>query len=148
MPIEVVSEYTIQMEQQSDYEFRVRFDKEQYAELMMDEPEPLGRDSAPSAGRVLAAAVGNCLSASLLFCARKAKVELGPIHTNVRVKVGRNERKRLRIVGIDVEIDPHIQDVERAKALRCIDLFEDYCTVTASIREGVPVEVTVKGFDE
>lgn len=148
MSSEPVSEFRIEIEQESGYQFRVRFDKEQYADLTMDEPEPLGRDSAPSASRILAAAVGNCLSASLLFCAQKARAQIGPIRTSVHVKVGRNERGRLRIAGIEVEIDPQLRDDERARALRCMDLFEDYCTVTASIREGVPVEVTVKGFDK
>ena len=38
----------------------------------MDEPEPMGENSGPNAGKVLAAAIGNCLTASLLFCLQKA----------------------------------------------------------------------------
>jgi hypothetical protein len=34
---------------------------------------------------VLSAAIGNCLSTSLLFCALKAKVQLGPIRAVVLV---------------------------------------------------------------
>ncbi|MGC8761143.1 MAG: OsmC family protein [Bryobacteraceae bacterium] len=142
--MEIVHEFTIAVKQKENYEFEVRFDKEHYEPLRMDEPEPLGRDAAPNAARVLAAAVGNCLSASLLFCTRKARVELGPMETKVHVRLGRNERGRLRIAGIEVEIDPHFPPGEREKAARCLELFEDFCLVTASVRDGIPVDVRVK----
>jgi uncharacterized OsmC-like protein len=141
-------EFTIEMEQMEDYAFRVRFDNEQFPPLLMDEPAPLGKDSGPNASRVLAAAIGNCLSASLLFCARKGRVEIGPIRTKITVRTARNERKRLRIAGVRVEIDPHVAEPDRQQALRCLDLFEDYCVVTQSIRQGIPVEVKVKGLED
>lgn len=143
--MEIVHEFAISMRQLDNFEFEVRFDKDRYAPLRMDEPEPLGRDSAPNASRILAAAIGNCLTASLLFCTRKARVELGPMETLVRVKLGRNERGRLRIAGVEVEIDPHFPPGGREKAARCLELFEDFCVVTQSVREGIPVEVRVKG---
>lgn len=143
---EVVSEFSITVEQVEDFEFRVRFDKPQYAELAMDEPEPLGKDAAPNAARILAAAIGNCLSASLLFCARKSKVTLGPVQTRVQARIARTEKGRLRIAGVEVEIDPQIADAEKEKAMRCLGLFEDYCVVTQSVRQGIPVDVKVKGF--
>jgi organic hydroperoxide reductase OsmC/OhrA len=142
--MEIVHEFTIAMRQLDNFEFEVRFDKEQYAPLRMDEPEPLGRDAAPNASRVLAAAIGNCLTASLLFCTRKARVELGPMETRVHVRLGRNERGRLRIASVEVEIDPHFPPGERDKAARCLELFEDFCVVTQSVREGIPVDVRVK----
>jgi hypothetical protein len=72
-----VDEFVISVEQLADYEFKVRFDKAQFPEWRLDEPPPLGRDAWPNAARALAAAVGNCLSASFVFCARKAKVPHG-----------------------------------------------------------------------
>jgi uncharacterized OsmC-like protein len=141
-------QFTIEMEQVEDYAFRVRFDKDNFAPLAMDEPAPLGKETGPNASRVLAAAIGNCLSASLLFCARKGRIETGPIRTKITVHSGRNERGRLRIVRVQAEIDPQLPEAEKPKALRCLDLFEDYCVVTQSIRQGIPVEVTVKGLED
>lgn len=143
----VVNEFTITLEQMQDFEFRVRFDKPQFPEWRLDEPAPLGRDAGPSASRALAAAIGNCLSASLLFCARRAKVQLGPIRTRVRTEILRNDRGRLRIGRVEVEIDPGIPDAEKRKALRCLDLFEDYCVVTESVRQGIQVQVSVAGLE-
>ncbi len=142
-----VDEFAIIVEQVEDYEFKVRFDKPQFDKYRLDEPAPIGHDSAPNAARVLSAAIGNCLSASLLFCARKAKVPLGPIRTEVRTQVLRNDRGRLRIGKIEVRIDPGIPEAEKHRALRCLDLFEDYCVVTQSVRQGIDVEVAVKGMD-
>lgn len=141
---QIVHEFTISMKQLDNFEFEVRFDKEHYSPLRMDEPEPLGRDAAPNASRVLAAAIGNCLTASLLFCTRKARVEPGPMETRVHVKLSRNERGRLRIAGVEVEIDARFAPGEREKAARCLELFEDFCVVTQSVREGIPVAVRVR----
>ena len=145
--VQPVSEFVISIEQIDKFEFRVRFDKEQYPELKMDEPAPLGSDSAPNPSRVLAAAIGDCLSASLLFCAQKARVPIGPIHATVRTQLARNERGRLRISGIEVNIDPNIPEAAREQAQRCLGIFEDFCVVTQSVRDGIDVKVTVAGAE-
>jgi uncharacterized OsmC-like protein len=142
------TEFTITVEQVEDFEFRVRFDKPHHAELILDEPAPLGKDQAPNASRILAAAIGNCLSASLLFCTRRGKVDVGPIQTRVHTEIMRTEQGRLRIAAVNVEIDPNISEENHQRALRCLDLFEDFCTVTQSVRAGIPVKVVVKGFEE
>lgn len=141
-----MTEFTISIDQVQDFEFRVRFDNPQHAEMTVDEPAPLGKDAGPAASRLLAAAIGNCLSASLLMCARKSRVEMGLMHTRVSTRIERSEKGRLRIVGVDVELDPAIAVSDRQNAQRCLDLFEDYCTVTQSVREGFPIKVTVKGL--
>ena len=98
------SQLTVSMEQVEDFEFKVKFDWDNVAELTMDEPEPIGTRRGPNASRVLAAAVGNCLTASLLFCLQKSRVELKGMNTTVKGTLARNEKKRLRIGGFDVSI--------------------------------------------
>lgn len=136
-------EFEIEVEQVRDYEFRVRLDKPHYPELLLDAPAPVGRDEVPSPSRLLAAAMGHCLASGLLFCARKVGLALGPIEAKVRMQLVRNERGFPRIGRVKVEIDPHIPDGAREAAARCLAMFEDYCMVTASVREGVDVEVRV-----
>ena len=144
----LVNEFTIELEQTNGYEFRVVFDKAQFAELKLDEPAPLGADTAPNATRILAAAVGNCLSASLLFCAGKARIPIEGLRTRVRTEIHRNDRGRLRVGAIHVDIEPKIPRQEQQNAARCLSLFEDYCVVTESVRAGIPVDVTVHGLEE
>ncbi|MBM3814211.1 MAG: OsmC family protein [Acidimicrobiia bacterium] len=144
---EVVSHYSISMDQISDFEFRVRFDKPDHPELKMDEPPPLGKDSGPNAGRLLAAAIGNCLSASFLFAARKSGAAPTGMRADVKVEVIRNENRRFRIGRIEVQLDPGIkpEDLEKAKA--AAQMFEDFCTITASVRQGIPVDVKLRGLE-
>jgi uncharacterized OsmC-like protein len=110
----------------------------------MDEPEPLGDGVGPNAARVAAAAIGNCLSASLVFCLERARIDVADVRTRITGSVVRNERGRLRLGQVKVEIDPAVGDVPPEKIKRCLDIFEDFCIVTASLRDGLDVEVTVK----
>jgi uncharacterized OsmC-like protein len=112
--------------------------------VQIDEPAPLGDGRGPNAADLLAAAVGNCLTASLLMCLQKSRAEVGGMTTTAAVRMERNAAGRIRIAGIDVEIDPGLGPDDAAKLERCRGLFEEFCTVTASVRQGIPVHVTVK----
>jgi len=134
--------FIFELEQIDGYRFRVEFDLEGVDALMTDEPAPLGEGTGPNPSRLLAAAVANCLSASLLFCLQKSRVEGAKVRTTVSAGMARNQRKRLRIGGFDVRIE--VSGVtDEARLERCLGLFEDFCVVTESVRHGVPVNVEV-----
>ena len=143
---DIISQFEISIDQVNGYEFRVKFDKEHHEQVSMDEPAPLGNDSAPNAARMLAAAIGNCLSASLLFASKKQGLNLAGIHTEVKVEIVKNENRRLRIGKVVVAIDPGLKPEDMEKARAAAAVFEDFCTVTASIRQGIPVEASIKGL--
>jgi uncharacterized OsmC-like protein len=111
------------------------------APLLLDEPAPLGAGSGPNAMDLLAAAIGNCLAASLMFCLKKSRVESSGIEVRVVTSSDRNEAGRLRVSQVAVELRPAFAD--DPKAARCATLYEDFCTVTQSIRSGFPVNVTI-----
>ncbi len=135
--------FTLHMEQLDDYEFNVKFDWESVPDIVMDEPPPLGNQGGPNASRMLAAAVANCLSASLLFCVGKADVPAESVRTAVTCRLVRNEKGRLRIGGFDVRVEVADALRESPRMKRCLGLFEDFCVVTASVRQGIPVTVAV-----
>ncbi len=136
-------ELSVSMELITDYEFKVTFD-ENLPELLMDEPEPLGAGKGPNATKVLSAAIGNCLSASLLFCMHKIRVKPSSLKTTVKTKMTRNEKKRLRVGPSHVIITLGMNPEGRNRLGRCLDLFEDYCIVSQSIRDGIDVTVEVQ----
>jgi uncharacterized OsmC-like protein len=138
---------TVTLEHLQGLEFKVAFDWPEAGELLTDEPEPLGARRGPNASRLLAAAVGNCLTASLLFCLQRSKVELSGARTRVTGRVERNEKGRLRLGGFSVRIELPVAAAEREKLDRCLGLFEDYCTVSASVRRGIPIAVEVVDRD-
>ena len=124
--------------------FHVDFQLEGVEGLEMDEPQPVGRGNGPNASRVLAAAVGNCLAASLLFCLEKSRVPVGSLEARVEGTMRRNEAGRWRIVELNVELRPELDVKEYEKQFqRCLDLYRDFCIISSSIEQGIPIRVSV-----
>lgn len=125
------------------YAFEADFNLPGVAPLLLDEPAPLGEGAGPSAARLLAAAVGDCLSASLLFCLRKARVEVGGLETRVEASLARNEQGRMRVESLRVRLEPAVSAEDAGRMDRCLALFEDFCTVGQSVRQGIDLRVEV-----
>jgi uncharacterized OsmC-like protein len=127
------------------YQFVAEFrDVPNACPITFDEPEPIGANRGPNAAAVLGAAVGNCLAASLAFCLRRSRIDLAGLTADVTTHVTRNENGRYRISGIDVELAPVLASTDVTRLERCEGLFEDFCTVTASVKHGIPVHVSLK----
>ena len=116
-----IQQFSLTLRQEADdrsgYLFRVAFDDTAIPDLQTDELPPLGAGAGPNPARLLAAAVANCLSASLLFAMRKFHNAPGRLTT--RATAGHERLDRL------------------------LAQFEDFCLVTESVRQGVPVTVSV-----
>jgi len=139
-------QFAVTLTLQDGYAFSVDFGEQLGAPFLVDELPPLGKGRGPNPARVLAAAVGSCLGASLLFCLRKAHVEPAGLRTTVATTMIRNARGRLRIGKIDVHLSPELAAEQGGERIgRCVELFEDFCIVTESVRTGIEVNVTVDG---
>ncbi len=136
--------FSISVDSVQNLEFCVKFDQTNLEDLVIDEPAPLGRGNGPDPGRLLGAAIGGCLSASLLFCAQKLRLNMKGLHAGIKVTHTRTENGRLRIGKIAVEMEPRIEEADDQKLQRCIELFEDFCVVTQSVRKGVDISVKIK----
>jgi len=139
--------FTLDLEHVQGYEFRLKFDWPDVADLPLDEPAPLGSSKGPNASRLLAASVANCLSASLLFCLTKAHAGPRSMKTTVTGTLARKEKGRLRLEKVDVAITLEEDPGMSARLERCAGLFEDYCVVTQSVRQGIPVRVRILNGD-
>ncbi|MFZ3220186.1 MAG: OsmC family protein [Rhodoferax sp.] len=132
----------IQLRQKQDYQFDVQFG-DQVPSLLADEPAPLGSGRGPSPVQLLAAAVGNCLSDSLLFALRKFKQSPEPIQCDVHAEVGRNAQGRLRVLQMRAVLTLGVPAATLENLERVLDTFEAYCTVTQSVGQGIPVAIEV-----
>ena len=139
-----MSESTIhvQLQQKQDYQFDISFGAA-VPNIMGDEPAPLGTGQGPSPVQLLAAAVGNCLSDSLLFALRKFKQAPEPMRCEVRADVGRNAEGRLRVLGIKATLTLGVPAASLQHLDRVLAQFEAYCTVTQSVGQGIAIQTEV-----
>jgi hypothetical protein len=129
---------------QQGYQFLVDFRREGIPSLLMDEPPPLGGGSrleclqAPRGG-------GRELSQRqrALLSPQSADPREGDAHP-VQASFLRNPQGRLRIGGIEVKIQPEVAPEHRERMGRCLELFEEFCVVTQSVRNGIDVKVEVE----
>ena len=133
---------TVTLKQEQDFRFAIDF-AEGIPLLYGDETPPLGGGSGPNPAQLLAAAVGNCMSDSLLFALRKFKQQSEPIRTTVTATIDRNAEKRLRVQNIDVKLTLGVAASSLAHLDRALEQFEEFCTVGQSVRQGIPVTVEV-----
>jgi organic hydroperoxide reductase OsmC/OhrA len=134
----------VDLTREDGFRFRVRFDAEGVPELITDEPPPLGEGAGPNPAALLAAAVGQCLASSLLFCMRRAHLDVEGFAAEVHTTTTRNATGRLRIGEIRVRLAPTVSTYVKERMGRCLEVFESFCLVTESVRAGVQVRVAVE----
>lgn len=134
---------TVTLTQEAGYRFAVRY-SENHPPFPGDEGPPLGAAEGATPLQLLAAAVGNCLSSSLTFAYGKFKQTPGPLTTTAQAVVGRNEHNRLRVQEIKVRIRLGVAAASLEHTERVLAQFEDFCTVTASVRQAIPVTVEIE----
>lgn len=136
--------FAVTLHRNDNYRFNVDFGLENVPSLETDELPPLGEAAGPNPARLLAAAVGNCLAASLLFCLNKSRLEVKDLAVRVEGSYARNEKGRLRIEGLSVILEPELADGLDGRLDRCTYLFEEFCIVTQSVRDGLNINVEVR----
>ena len=139
------SPVSVTVDQVERYRFEVNYPGTTLRPLTVDEPLPIGTGGGPDPALALAGAVGHCLSSTLFNSLERSRVRTTPIRTAVTVAFGRNERGRKRVTSLDVHIQcAPLDESDRERFDRCVAIFEDYCTVTGSVREGVRVSTEVR----
>ncbi|MDI1239789.1 MAG: OsmC family protein [Polaromonas sp.] len=132
----------VSLVQQHDYRFDIHFGGD-IPLLTGDEPAPLGTGLGPSPVQLLSAAVGNCLSDSLLFALRKFKQAPEPIRCDITSQVGRNSEGRLRVLAMTARLTLGVPAASLQHLERVIEQFEAFCTVTQSVGQGIPITIEI-----
>jgi uncharacterized OsmC-like protein len=133
--------FSLSVELLEDFVFKVDFDEFGY--IITDEAPPLGEGEGPNPARLVGAAVANCLCASFLFALKKKKQVLPSIDAAVEGKLGKVDGF-WRIVSINVAITADTDAVDKEMLETALQQFEDFCIVTQSIRQGIPIQVELK----
>lgn len=136
----------VMLQQLDDYRFENSFGGTTPS-LISDEPPPLGQSQGPSPVHLLCAAVGNCLSDSLLFALRKFKQKPEPLSCEVQATIGRSEQGRLRVLTMQARLRLGVVAAQLEHLDRVLAQFEDFCTVTQSVGQGIAISVSVFDAD-
>lgn len=80
----------------------------------------------------------------MFFALGKFRQDAGGITTTGTAHVGRDAEKRLRVQAIDVTIRLGKTGGEIEHLDRILSQFEAFCTVTQSVRSGIPVDIAVE----
>jgi uncharacterized OsmC-like protein len=138
--------FAVRLQHQGRYRFQSQASEDGIMhgkEFASDEPDPVGENSGPSTPALLASALGHCLSASLLEALRHSHLEVLHCETDAVAIVRPNDDGNPRIDRVDVTIRPRLKE-RSPRMQRCADVFENHCTVTQSVRQGVDVRVQVE----
>ena len=135
--------FSVTLTLRDGYAFEADFGEDTPGDLLFDEPRPLGAGSGPNALRVLAAAVANCLAASLLFCLRRARVDVLGMHAKVSGSLARNAQGRLRVEELRVQLEPDVPPEQWPRVERCQQIFRDFCIVSQSVERGIAITADV-----
>lgn len=128
-----------------DLTFKLDFQNPSLPKLFIDEthdvesPEAIG----PDPSKLLISAVMGCLNASFGFCLKKSRIPLKGMKAIGELTSKRNDEGYWRVLQIDVELVPEIEK-GAGRFEKCVEIFHDYCTITQSVRQGIPVNVTIK----
>ncbi len=137
-------QFSVELRLLDGYKFEIDFGEA--GQLFSDETPPLGEGTGPNPSRLLAAAVANCLAASLLFAVRKFKEDPGQVKAVVHGELERQDG-RWRIGKLQVELQLGHNAVEIPHLERALSQFENFCVVTQSVRQGIEVSVQVVDSD-
>lgn len=137
---------TIRIAQVADYVFTVDFGASLPA-LLTDEAPPVGGATGPIPEQLLISGVANCLCASLVFALGKFRQDARGVAAEASCRVERNAEGRLRVAGIDVRIRLGAPEAEMPRIDRVLAQFERFCTVSESVKTGIPVSVSVADRD-
>jgi organic hydroperoxide reductase OsmC/OhrA len=138
------NEPAVELEQVEHYRFEARYPGRPFGPIVVDESPPTGGGAGPSPSTLLATAVGHCMSSTLLNTLERAHVPVSPLRTTVEVETGRNDRGRLRVRHLTVALDVRpLDEADRPRFDHAVSIFEDFCTVSGAVREGVRIDTRV-----
>lgn len=134
---------SITIKQVERYKFMVDFGAA-FPQALVDENPPIGEGAGPYPEQMLIAGVANCLCASLVFALGKFRQGTPGIEARATAEVARNEDGRLRVRGIDVVIALGAPAAALPRIADVLAQFERFCTVSESVKTGIPVSVSVQ----
>ena len=134
------------------YAVELVWDKESGGKAYVRDFPPLGLDMPldfggksrfPCPDELFFSAVGGCVLTTFLHFKERLELSLKGLRVSVKGNVGSIGPEGYRITAIDVLITMEVDDEERLKAEKCAELAKEYCHLTRSLEQGIPIKVSV-----
>ncbi len=140
-----LKERKVKIKLERDMIFKCDLGEIKLGDCIIDETNKIESEMlGPNAAHLLAMSILGCLSSSFIFCFNKRDFTVKDLEAEAIVTISRNDKGFVRVKKIDVNINPTIDSPDmRKRAVQCRKMFERYCTITASIRKGIEVNVNV-----
>jgi len=116
----------------------------QFNNFNVDEPTLFhGTDLGPSSVEYLLIGIGGCLGTTFIYCLQKRNIKMKSVEIVVDGKLSHMGPKMLlRLTKVDAEIKFKPEENASSKEINfCIKKFREYCIVSNSIAEGLPINV-------
>ena len=117
-----------------------------FNDIQVDEPEAFhGTDKGPSPVEFFLIGIGGCLGSTFAYCLQKQNVEIDTLEVVVDGQLKHvGPKLSLKLVNIEAELLITARDTDSSEKIeKCIKSFREYCIVTNSITQGVPLDVKV-----
>ena len=118
-----------------------------FKDFNVDEPVSFhGTDLGPSAVEYLLIGIGGCLGTTFIYCLQKKNIELEVFEVVVDGTLSHTGPKMLlRLVNVDVELRFTPKEANSDEEInKCMKEFTEYCIITNSIANGLPINVNCK----
>jgi uncharacterized OsmC-like protein len=115
-----------------------------FIDFDIDEPISFhGTDLGPSAVEYLLIGIGGCLGTTFVYCLQNKNIELEDLKIEVDGKLSHSVPKMfLRLASVDVELKFTPKEANSELEInKCIKTFREYCIISNSIAEGLPINV-------
>ena len=135
------------------YEVKLLWDGESGGEAHIRETPALkidmpvefgGRGRFPCPDELFFSAVGGCLLTTFLYFKEKLRFFLRGLQVSVKGIVNLIGPKGYRIAGIEAFIRIEVDEKEKLKAEKCAELTRDYCHITRSLEQAIPLRISSK----
>jgi len=116
----------------------------QFNDFSVDEPTPFhGMDLGPSSVEYVLIGIGGCLGTSFIYCLQKRNIKMKSVEIVVDGKLSHvGPKMLLRLTKVDAEIKFKPEENASSEDIfECIKNFREYCIVSNSIVDGLPINV-------
>jgi organic hydroperoxide reductase OsmC/OhrA len=143
----------MELSKKLEYEIEVIWDKQTgghvniqgFPTTKLDMPVEFGGMSkAPCPDELFFTAVGGCLLTTFLYFKERLTLTLRELRVSIQGKVDYLGPKGYRISEIIIVIYVKVPLNEQSKAEECTELATNYCHITRSLEEGIPLQISSK----